>query len=172
MKMAKLRFWIVLAAVLAVAAVGLAACGGDDDGGSKTSGGGGIASSGGTGSDENYVADLCKASKDLQAAITKMTADPSKLTDQDAAMKAFIGPFEDFSKSLAKAKPPKDLKDYHEQMVKTLNDTVAKMKKGDATALQSLSGTDLPDPPASVKDRLDKLAAKNKDCTDSGLFGS
>ena len=189
--MKKFTVWLAAGLVLVLAMVALAACGDDDDKGSSSSGGlggpgggssttsssnnnsssGGGASAPGSGSEKAYVAELCKASKDFQTAMTKITADPSKLSDQSAAMKAFTEPFENFANAVSKAKPPSDVKDYHNQVVKVLNDTVAKLKKGDPAALQSLGDTNIPTPPANISDKYDKLAKDNPDCANTGLFG-
>lgn len=187
MKNAKQSVFLAVGVVLALLSLGLVACGDDDDHGggvagpgstgsnaTKSSGGsssGGGASAPGSGSEKAYVADLCKASKDFQTAMTKLTSDPSKLSDQNAAMKAFAEPFENFANAVSRAKPPSDVKDYHNQVVKALQDVVAKLKKGDPEALNSLGDTAIPTPPASLSDKYDKLAKDNKDCANSGLFG-
>ena len=173
MKVRKFTRWAVFSAIATIALMALAACGGDDN----TSGGAGSGpgSSGNiaTGSDENYVADLCKASKKFSDDLAAATKDPSKLQATDDIGKLFGPPFEAFAKSVAKAKPPSDLKDYHSQLVKTLNDAAAKIKTSkDLSALSALGDGTIPDPPQSAKDRLQKVAQKNKDCTDSGFdFG-
>ncbi|MBA4180909.1 MAG: hypothetical protein C0506_10010 [Anaerolinea sp.] len=166
MKLRKIGVWAVLGAFALTAAIGLAACGGgDDDGGDG--GGGGIASSGGTGSDEKYVADLCKATLDFSKAMDKVTADPSKLNNASDISKAFSAPFEDYAKAVAKAKPPKDLKEYHDNVVKALNDASKAIKGGGNLDALGALGDDLPDPPQATQDRLQKIADKNKDCADA-----
>ena len=173
MKVRKFTRWALFSAIAAIALMALAACGGDD---STTSGpGSGPGGSGNiaTGSDADYVADLCKATKKFSDDLAAATKDPSKLQGADDIGKLFGPPFEAFAKSVSKAKPPSDLKDYHSQVVKTLNDAAAKIKTSkDLSALSALGDSAIPDPPQSVRDRLQKVAEKNKDCTDSGFdFG-
>jgi len=137
-----------------------AACGDDDSGGS----------SGGTGSDETYVAQICAASLKFNKALDAATKDmkPTDLASADAIAKIFAGPFDEYLKALAKANPPKDVKPYHDEVVKVFKDAQGKLKS-DPNALESINP---PDPPQAVKDRLDKVAASNKDCVAAGFtFG-
>ena len=164
MKIRKLGLWPVMAALALTASFGFVACGGDDD---DDGGGDSGGSSGGTGSDEKYVGDLCKATLVFSKAIEKVTADPSKLNNASDISKAFADPFEDYAKSVSKAKPPKDLKQFHDDVVKTLNEAAKAMKSGgDLDALSSLGG-DFPEPPKAAQDRLQKVADKNKDCKEA-----
>lgn len=169
MKVQKLTRWALFSAIAIIALMAVAACGDDDD--STASGPG--ASSGGSGSDSDYVAALCSATKKFSDDLAVVTKDPTKFQGADDIGKLFGPPFDAFAKSVAKAKPPSDLKDYHSQVVKTLNDAAAKIKTSkDLSALAALGDSTIPDPPQSVKDRLQKVAEKNKDCTDSGFdFG-
>lgn len=168
MKLRKLGTWSILAALLLVAAFSLAACGGDDDdSGGDDSGDSGKTSSG-TGSDEKYVADLCKATLEFSKAFEKL--DPSKVKSEDDVQKLFAEPFENYAKAMSKAKPPKDVKEYHDQVVKALNDTVKSMKSGDGTSgFEALADMDFPEPPAAVSDRLSKIADNNKDCKEANF---
>ena len=173
MKVRKFTRWAVFSAIATIALMALAACGGDD----STSGGPGSGPGGSsniaTGSDENYVADLCKATKKFTDDLAAATKDPSKLQGGEDIGKLFGEPFEAFAKSVSRAKPPSDLKDYHSQIVKTLNDAAAKIKTSkDLSVLSTLGDSTIPDPPQAAKDRLQKVAEKNKDCTDSAFdFG-
>ena len=163
MTLRKLTRWALLSGIATIALLALAACGDDD---STTSGPGG---SSGTGSDEQYVADICKAGKTFADDLATITKDPSKL-DPSNLGKVFAEPFDKFAKSVSKAKPPSDLKDYHSQIVKTLNDTAEQIKTSkDLSSLSSLGDSEIPDPPQAAKDRLQKVAEKNPDCKDSGF---
>lgn len=165
MKVRKFTRWALFSALAIIALMALAACGDDDD-----SSGSGPGASSGSGSDADYVAVLCKATKAFGDDMSKVTADPSKLKDPTDIGKLFAEPFDTYAKAVAKAKPPSDLKDYHSQMVKALNDAVAKIKTSkDLSALSSLGDSQIPEPPQAVKDRLQKVAEKNKDCTDAGV---
>jgi hypothetical protein len=153
-----------LALIIPVALLLLFAACGDDSGGST---------SGGTGSDETYVAQVCAASlkfsKALDAAMAKLS--PSDLAG-DALTKALTGPLDDYVKDLAKATPPKDVKPYHDEIVKTFKNAIDQIKKDPASAETAFDTSNLPEPPQAVKDRLDKLAKANKDCIASDFtFG-
>lgn len=168
MTVRKFTRWALFSAIAIIALMAVAACGGDDGGSGGPGGPGGNV---GTGSDENYVAALCKASKQFSDDLAKITADPSKLKNPDDIGDAFAEPFDAFAKAVSKAKPPSDLKEYHGQFVKTLNDTSKKMKDSkDGSFLSAFGETDFPEPPQAAKDRLEKVAAKNKDCKEAGLF--
>jgi len=154
----KLRASLVAAGLVAATSFLLvfAACGGDD---SSTSSGG----SSGTGSDNQYVSALCKSMLTFQDSLTSATKDPSKLTDPTAIAKAFTAPFEQLLKDLKAAKPPKDVKDYHDKVVAEFSKATDALKKGgDLSALSNMG--DLPNPPKEVSDRLQKVADKNADC--------
>jgi hypothetical protein len=170
---------LALLSLVAVSAlVLLAACGGDDDddgggGGNSTttSGGGNITTSGGTGSDEDFVADICKAGKqfaaDFQTALKDLgtnASDPNKIAEK------LTKPVEDFVKAFAKAKPPKDLKDWHEQATSQMNLLVKNLKENNDFSAFEEQDQPFPDPPANAEERLSKVAEKNKDCQDAGIF--
>ena len=95
------------------------------------------------------------------------------ITDEDKAIEAMVKPFENFANAIDDANPPKDLKDWHDQTVETLDDVVKKLKDGDVEALSSFGDSPLPEPPADASERLQKIADKNKDCQDADFaFGS
>jgi len=156
-------------AIAAAAMLGLllAACGGDDDddGGSSFSGGGG-----GSGSDKDYVAAMCKASLKFQNSLEEAaTKDPSKISNPDEAFKVLSGPLDAFLADIKKANPPKDVKTYHDKVVKALSDASSKLKKDkDITAFATL-GDSLADAPQEISDRLDKVAQDNPDCEKAGF---
>jgi len=153
--------WLLLAP--AMLAMVFAACGGGDDDG----GGGG----GGTGSDEAFVASICKAFATFSTDLDKTMKDASSITDEKEAAKKFAAPFETLAKNFSNAKPPKDLKDWHSKASKTLTDAAKAMKDGDLKALENID--DLPDPPKDASDRMEKIAKDNKDCQAADFaFGS
>lgn len=140
----------------------LAACGGDDDSGDS-----GGSTSSGTGSDEKYVAVVCKAFADFGDATTKAIK-PSSIKNEDDAIKALVGPIEDLVAAMAKASPPKDAKASHDETVKVFRAAAADLKKNGSksTAFQDL---ETPKMDKDVSDRLDKVAAKNKDCQEADV---
>ena len=143
--------WLLLAP--AMLAMVFAACGGGDD----DDGGGG----GGTGSDEAFVASICKSFNTFSTDLDKVMKDASSLTDEKAAAKKFAEPFDKLATNFANAKPPKDLKDWHSDASKVLKDAAKAMKDGDLAALENLD--DLPDTPSGASDRLEKIDKDTKD---------
>ena len=171
--MSRNRNWWALAFAVPLAfSLAFVACGGDDDKSSSSDSSGSSANIA-TGSDTQYVADICKATKKFSDDLDKVMKDAASLKNPDDIAKKFTGPFEDFSNAFAKAKPPKDLKDWHAQTSKNLKDLVAKLKKGDAATLASaFDSNPIGDPPKEAQDRLQKAAANNKDCKDANFdFG-
>ena len=149
--------WLVLAPIALFVLFVAAACG-DDSSSSSSSGGG--STSNATGSDEQFVSDLCKATKAAEDAVTKAITNAGA---DEAKIDAALGPvFSDFAASLAKTKPPKDLLSWRDDGVKALNAIADKIKKGDKSALSS--GDPLPNPPKDAADRLTKVAASSADC--------
>ncbi len=142
----------LLPAVLAAGLLG--ACGG---------GGGG----GGTGSDEQFVADVCKAGAKFQDDLTKLITKLTTIDSEEEAAKEIAKPFEDFAASFKKAKPPADLKEWHTEAGKSLDQAVAALKKGDTS---TFDGDPFPEPPSGAADRLNKIAEKNADCQKAQLF--
>lgn len=185
-KLKKLAWLVLLPAVLAML---LVACGGDDD--DDTTGGddsnGAVTDngsddnsdgaktddkktddkkdsplSGGTGSDEKYVADICKLSRewwdDMSAAFTKF--DPEK---PEEFAKALTDPLNQYANELGKVKPPKDLKEWHEGLVAMFKEMIKGVESGEGDIFSD-SDAAYPDMPADAMERLTKIAEKNDDC--------
>lgn len=163
----KIRTLLLSLSLAAIAAISLtaAACGGDDDNSSSsndTSSNSDTKLNSGTGGDEQYVSALCKAAAKMQDSITKV--DASKIKSADDAVNAMTGPIEQFVKDLKAAKPPKDVQDYHNAVVKKMSDAVDALKKNkDPNAFGADFG-EIPTPTAAVKDRLQKIVDQNEDC--------
>ncbi len=140
----------------------LGACGGDDDDDSG--------SSGGTGSDEKFVADICKAGATFAKAMDGLQKELASETDLGKVAEKASKPFENFSKDFAKANPPKDLKAWHDDTSDALKTAAKGLKDGNFDAL----GEDLiTEPPGDAADRLAKVAEGNKDCQEADIaFGS
>lgn len=155
MNIRKLAIWAGILPV-ALGATLFGACGGGDDGGS-----------GGTGSDEKFVADICKAGLDFSKALEEVFKDPSALTDEDKAIEKLGDAFEDFANAFAKAKPPADLKDWHSEASKQLKDGVKQIKDGNLEGGIFAGDSPFPEPPAEAGDRLSKIAENNKDCQEA-----
>ncbi|MCZ2108009.1 MAG: hypothetical protein LC118_00295 [Dehalococcoidia bacterium] len=160
----KIRTLLLSLSLAAIAAISLTAvaCGGDDDSSSSSSSSSDSKPSSGTGGDEQYVATICKAAVKMQDSMDKV--DLTKIESVDDAVKAMTGPLDQFIKDIKNAKPPKDAKEYHEAVVKKMSDAVASLKKDKDAAAFGEGFGDMPEPPAAVKERLQKVAKDNADC--------
>jgi len=136
----------------------LGACGGGGSGGT------------GSGSDEKFVADICKAGAQFQDDLTKLFANLANIQSEEEAAKKIAEPFETFAKSFKAAKPPADLKQWHSDSSKSLDEAVAALKKGNTNAAIFQQDSPFPEPPKGAEERLSKIAANNTDCQKSGLF--
>jgi len=180
--------FLFLAAFTVVSAAVFVACGGDDD---KSSSGGSSSSSsssgssdsakpsGATGSDEAFVKDLCAAAGRMAADIKKASSAPAAKSDDPS--KAFeqiftsmAGPIDQFAKDFAKAKPPKDLAQWHADASKQLSAVAKALKDGkfDDPSLTSLDNSPMPDMPKDIEARLDKLAKNADGCKDNDIFSN
>ncbi len=142
------HFGPALLAIPAALALAFAACGGD--------GGGGL------GTDEEYVDDLCGAFQSLQENMDGLFEDLSGEADEQKVAEAFAEPFEEFLNELKKARPPADVKPYHDELVDSFEQTVKAIKDGDMNALDNTD--DVSDPPEDIQARLEKAAENNKTC--------
>lgn len=153
------KFLLMAGVVPAILGASLfASCGGDDD----SSGGGG----GGTGSDEAFVADICKAGAKFSKAMESLQKDLAKETDVDKLAEKASKPFQTFADEFSKAKPPSDLKEWHESTSTSLKAAAKGLKDGDFDALD---GDIMTSPPGDAADRLAKVADGNKDCQEADL---
>jgi len=143
---------------LAAVALVFAACGGDDDG----NGGGGTAS----GNDKDYVAAICKAQlgffEDLEKAVKESTGD-----ETEAQVVEILAPALDrWVAAIRNARPPADVRDYHNEVVRVAADAVNRIKQTRSVdALDTLDS--IPDAPAAVRDRLNAVAKENADCREA-----
>jgi hypothetical protein len=135
----------------------LAGCGGGGDGGPG----------GGTGSDEEFVSDICKAGLNFTKSLDDIFKDPSALADEDKAIEKLADSFEDFANAFAKANPPADLKAWHSDASKQLKEGVKQIKDGDLEGGVFAGDTPFPEPPGDAGDRLTRVAEENKDCIDA-----
>ena len=132
-----LESWRWALALPLAAVVLLGACGGgdDDDAAADSKGDSKSSSSGATGSDDKFVADICKGFATFAASAAKISADPGKLKDEKSAIEAFSKPFEQLAKDFSNARPPKDMKDWHKQASDSLNKAAAAIKNGSGDGL-------------------------------------
>ncbi|MCK9521263.1 MAG: hypothetical protein M0R74_19895, partial [Dehalococcoidia bacterium] len=118
--------------------------------------------SGGTGGDAQYVAAICKASREWwdQLSSAFMDIDPEK---PEEFMKGLMEPTRTYADQIAKAKPPKDIQEWHENLVAMFKDVVKGMESGEDFISDDAFG-DFPDMPLAAQERLVKVAEKNEDC--------
>lgn len=153
------RLVVGTAVVGLVALAALEACGGDSGGGP-----------GGAGSDEAYVRAVCGAFAKFEEDFTKLLSDPEALSDEDALTEKFAGVYRTFVDSVAKARPPADVREYHDAFVSQLRTSLDAAEKGDLESAFAES-SDLPAPPQDVQDRLQKVADGIEECRDLSIFG-
>lgn len=129
----------------------------------------------GTGDDKQYTKSLCVA---LDAYLTKFLdeagKDPELLTDQAKTIK-IAGPIlNSLADDLSKAKPPRDVAQYHDDLVKNVRDVAKRANDGQITSVDEFAGISegIAEPPAGVQERLSKAAEETPECSGSLLGGS
>ena len=139
--MGRMRRFLFAGAILLPALVLFSSCGDDGDDDTPNSGG----------TDEEYLAAICKGTSDFSnALLTKTTA-------------AEIGNvIEDFITLMKDANPPADLADYNQEFVKYLEDAVA-----DPTSLVT---REPPLPPDDIQRRLAAKELSVDECKDGTFF--
>ena len=139
--MGRMRRFLFAGAILLPALVLFSSCGDDGDDDTPKSGG----------TDEEYLAAICKGTSDFSnALLTKTTA-------------AEIGDvIEDFITLMKDANPPADLADYNQEFVKYLEDALA-----DPTSLVT---REPPLPPDDIQRRLAAKELSVDECKDGTFF--
>ncbi len=139
--MGRMRRFLFAGAILVPALVLFSSCGDDGDDDTPKSGG----------TDEEYLAAICKGTSDFSnALLTKTTA-------------AEIGNvIEDFITLMKDANPPADLADYNQEFVKYLEDALA-----DPTSLVT---REPPLPPDDIQRRLAAKELSVDECKDGTFF--
>lgn len=142
--------------VAVVGVVAFTACGGGSGGG-------------GGGSDERYVRDVCSAFSAFNTSTTKLLEDEELLADEGKLGEEFGKLITDLAERLSRAKPPSDVRTYHDQLVAEFKRLGDRIGSGDFSGFES--GPEIPEPPQAVQDRLRAVAEKTKECEGLGLFG-
>lgn len=122
-------------------------------------------SGGGDGNDEDFVRGLCEASSALRAGVEKAVKDGAASTDPGKSVALMVAPVDAFVEAFGDLDPPKDLKSWHKDATKQLEqtaDTFRNEKK--LTALASFNDSPVPDPPAEAKARLQAAAKEIQEC--------
>lgn len=171
----KRLLFLFIAAFTVMGAALFVACGGDDNTSSSAASDGAIKVSGETGSDQAFVNDICKATDRFTKEMNKVSAgptaaDPSKAMEQ--VFKSMSGPMSTFASDFAKAKPPKDLVQWHADTAKQLGVVAKALKDGkfDDPAIASLGDSPIADMPKDAEARLSKLAANADGCKGTAVF--
>jgi hypothetical protein len=136
----------------------LAACSGDS-----------TAAEEGPGTDEEYVADLCKASSRFATNFLMAAWDPDNQASAEAQIDATVAVLEKFSGDLARARPPADLVAFHAEMVSRTRVMIDEIERRD-----TLKPMDGPGPiwPPGALERLEPIADEHGACKISALpFG-
>jgi hypothetical protein len=165
----------LLAAV--VATLFLVACGGDGAASPPTPGPtptrGPV-----TESDIAYARDVCSAfGKYIAAFDAVQQKDPQLFADQAKLLRTAAPILETFSKDLGKAKPPKDMANFHAAVIERVKTIATKAKGGMVVSPEELSSVSrgAPLPPVTVRERLAEAATSRPECAQSGgmdaLFG-
>lgn len=148
------------AGTLAIGALVLTGCGGDDDGGGGSALGG---------SDERYVADICAAGLQFQEDLLEAIGEHGE--DEERFAEALAEQFERLAKAFSDARPPNDIREWHESTTSQLDEFASQLKAGrDLDAIgEELDDSLLTSPPEDAAARLQTIAANNSDCEAAGF---
>lgn len=163
----------VLVGVVAVSA----ACGGDGAAGMPTPGPtptrGPVDET-----DTAYAGAVCAAFTTYITTFGKaQQADPQLFADQAKLLRTSAPILNTLAKDLDKAKPPKDMANFHDAVVERAKTFATKAKGGMVVSAEELGNIakGAPLPPVTVRDRMYEAAAARPECAQSGgmdpLFG-
>jgi hypothetical protein len=129
-------------------------------------------------SDISYARDICSA---FGRYITSFNAaqqrDPQLFADQAKLLRTAAPILDTLGKDLDKAKPPKDMANFHDAIVEQAKTMATKAKGGLVLTADELSGISrsAPVPPVTVRERMAEAASSRPECAQSGgmdaLFG-
>ncbi|MGE3074544.1 MAG: hypothetical protein AB7N24_00330 [Dehalococcoidia bacterium] len=121
--------------------------------------------------DVSYMRIVCRAfgryTTDFGNEIQK---DPNLFSDQSKLLRIAAPILETFAKDLDKAKPPKDMANFHKSVVDRVKTTASKAKGGLVITPEEVQNITKgsPLPPVTVRERLDEAADALPEC---GPFG-
>lgn len=159
----------VLLAIMVTAAL-LSACGGGGAARSPTPGPTPTRASV-SDTDVAYMRVVCRAFGHYLTDFGKETqSDPNLFSDQTKLLRVAAPILDTFAKDLDKAKPPKDMANFHKSVVERVKTTAAKAKGGLVITSEEVSDISKgsPLPPVTVRERLDEAADTLPEC---GPFG-
>jgi hypothetical protein len=129
--------------------------------------------------DVAYARTFCRAfGKYLTAMNTETARDPNLFSDQKKLLRLAAPILDTFGKELDKAKPPKDMTNFHNALVERVKLVAKKAKSGQVVTPQELANVSKgsPLPPETVRARIAEAAGQLPECLNSGgadaLFGA
>ncbi len=132
-----------------------------------------------TDSDRDYARTVCGAFGTYLAAMGRETQrDPQLFADQAKMLRVAAPILDTFGKDLDKARPPKDVTNFHTALVERVKAIARKAKAGEVVSTQELAGISkgAPLPPVTVRSRLAEASANVPECAQSGgmdaVFGA
>jgi len=128
--------------------------------------------------DVAYARVVCRAFGTYITSFSAATQrDPQLSSDQAKLLRAAAPILDTFAKDLDKAKPPKDMANFHDAIVEKVKTMATKAKGGLLLTNDELSGIakGAPVPPITVRERMYEAAGQLPECANSGgmdaLFG-
>ncbi len=128
--------------------------------------------------DRAYARAVCGAfGKYLASFSAETQRDPQLFADQAKLLRIAAPILDTFAKDLDRAKPPKDMANYHDALVERVKVIVKKARDGQVVSTQELSqiSKGAPLPPSTVRERMAEAANALPECQSTGgvdaLFG-
>jgi|GEM_PF-5027480 len=128
--------------------------------------------------DTNYASAVCRAfGKYLASFSAAQQADPALFGDQAKLLRVAAPILDTFRKDMDRAKPPKDMENFHDALVERVKTMAQRAKDGSVVSTAELADftKNAPLPPATVRDRLQEAAGSRPECAGTGgmdaLFG-
>ena len=129
--------------------------------------------------DRSYARAVCAAFNTYIGALNRETQrDPQLFSDQAKLLRLAAPILETFGKDLDKAKPPRDVSNFHTALVERVKAIAKKAKAGQLVSSQELASftEGAPLPPVTVRGRLADASRNDPQCAQSGgmdaLFGA
>lgn len=130
------------------------------------------------GTDTEYMRQVCRAfGRYLTDFGAETQRDPNLFSDQAKLLRVAAPILANFARDLDKAKPPKDMANYHDALVERVKTSASKAKGGLVLTSAELGNfsKDAPLPPVTVRERIAEAASSVPECAESGgadaLFG-
>jgi hypothetical protein len=153
---------LALGAVLVLALL-VAACGGGDSDDNANNGDATV----GTSEDRQFVSAVCSAYGAFAAAVERGLRNPSEIRRPEDLTERFAGPFDELARAFQRARPPRDLREWHAQASAELAQIADRLRRGNLDAAASLGSNPIPALPAAAAARLEEVALNTRVCTDN-----